>query len=134
MPPPIEDLLTEAIAFLSGPRTADEASSLSRKIEFFLKALRTSRCLIILDNVEAILQGGSKGRVGHYRAGYEAYGTLLHVVGEAAHRRCLLPTSREEAKEVGVLGGKRSPVPSLLPPPLGEEAGQEELPERALVG
>ncbi len=132
--PPIEDLLAEAIAFLSGPQAADEASSLSRKIEFFLKALRTSRCLIILDNVEAILQGGNQGRVGHYRAGYEAYGTLLHLIGEAAHRSCLLLTSREKPKEVGLLEGKRSPVRSLLLPPLEEEACQQVLQERALVG
>src|SRR6266700_2412385 len=132
--PPIEDLLAEAIAFLSGPQAADEASSLSRMIEFFPKALRTSRCLIIRDNVEAILQGGNQGRVGHYRAGYEAYGTLLHLIGEAAHRSCLLLTSREKPKEVGLLEGKRSPVRSLLLPPLEEEACQQVLQERALVG
>ena len=38
--------------------------------------------LLVLDNLEAVLQGGSQGRVGHYREGYEAYGTLLHLVGE----------------------------------------------------
>jgi WD40 repeat protein/DNA-binding CsgD family transcriptional regulator/transcriptional regulator with XRE-family HTH domain len=132
--PPIDDLLAEAIAFLSGPQAASEASSLSRKLESFLKALRTSRCLIVLDNVEAVLQGGSQGRVGHYRAGYEAYGTLLQLIGEAAHHSCLLLTSREKPKEVGLLEGKRSPVRSLLLPPLEEEACQQVLQDRALVG
>jgi hypothetical protein len=60
--PPIEDILAEGIAFLSGPQDADEATSVSRRMEYFLKALRTSRCLIVLDNVEAVLQKGSQGR------------------------------------------------------------------------
>src|SRR6266516_1974266 len=132
--PPIEDILTEGIAFLSGPQAADAASSLSKKIEYFLNALRTSRCLIVLDNVEAVLQGGAQGRVGHYRTSYEAYGDLLQLVGEAAHRSCLLLTSREKPKEVGLLEGKRSPVRSLLLPPLEEESCQHVLQERALVG
>ena len=132
--PPIEDILAEGIAFLSGPQRADEASSLSRKIEYFLNALRTSRCLIVLDNVEAVLQGGTQGRAGHYRAGYEAYGTLLQLVGEAAHCSCLVITSREKPKEVGLLEGKRPPVRSLPLPPLEEEACQHVLQDRALVG
>src|SRR5438874_3373421 len=132
--PPIEELLAEAIAFLAGPQAADEATSLSRKLQALLKALRTSRCLLVLDNLEAVLQGGSQGRVGHYREGYEAYGTLLHLVGEAAHRSCLLLTSREKPKEVGLLEGKRSPVRSLLLPPLEEQACHNVLQERTLVG
>jgi WD40 repeat protein len=132
--PPIEELLAEALAFLAGPQQANEASSLSRMLQTFLKALRTSRCLLVLDNIEAVLQAGSQGRVGHYREGYEAYVTLLHLVGEAAHRSCLLLTSREKPKEVGLLEGKRSPVRSLLLPPLEEDACQQLLQDRVLTG
>src|SRR6266566_3085676 len=132
--PPIEDILAEGIAFLSGPQAADAASSLSKKIEYFLNALRTSRCLIVLDNVEAVLQGGTQGRVGHYRTGYEAYGALLQLVGKAAHRSCLVLTSREKPKEMGLLEGKHSPVRSLSLPPLEKEACQYVLQDRALVG
>jgi WD40 repeat protein/DNA-binding CsgD family transcriptional regulator len=132
--PPLEDILEEAIAFLSGPQAADEASSLSRKIGYFLNALRSSRCLIVFDNVEAVLQAGSQGRVGHYYASYEAYGTLFQLIGETAHRSCLVLTSREKPKEVGLLEGKRSPVRSLLLPPLQEEACQHMLRDRDLVG
>jgi WD40 repeat protein/DNA-binding CsgD family transcriptional regulator len=132
--PPLEDILAEAIAFLSGPQAADEASSLSRKIEYFLNALHTSHCLIVFDNVEAVLQAGNLGQVGHYRTSYEAYGTLFQLVGETAHRSCLVLTSREKPKEVGLLEGKRSPVRSLLLPPLQEEACQHVLRDRDLVG
>jgi len=132
--PPIEDILAEGIAFLSGPQAADAASSLSKKIEYFLNALRTSRCLIVLDNVEAVLQGGAQGRVGHYRTSYEAYGDLLQLVGKATHRSCLILTSREKSKEVGLLEGKHSPVRSLSLPPLEKEACQYVLQDRALVG
>jgi WD40 repeat protein/DNA-binding CsgD family transcriptional regulator len=132
--PPMEDFLAEALAFLSEPQEADEAGSLSRKIQYFLRALRTSRCLIVLDSVESVLQDGRQGGVGHYRAGYEAYGTLLQLVGEVAHSSCLLIISREKPKEVGLLEGKHSPVRCLLLPPLEKEACQYVLQERALLG
>src|SRR5207244_3815378 len=83
---------------------------------------------------EGVWHVGSQGRVGQYREGYEAYGTLRLLGGEAAHRSCLLLTSREKPKEVGLLEGKRSPVRSLLLPPLEEEACLQVLQERALVG
>src|SRR5207248_10829434 len=56
------------------------------------------------------------------------------LVGEAAHRSCLMLTLREKPKEVGLLAGARSPVRTLLLPPLGEEACQQLLHDRALLG
>jgi hypothetical protein len=59
---------------------------------------------------------------------------LLQLVGEGTHRSCVVVTSREKPKEVGLLEGKHSPVHSLLLPPLEEEACQNVLQVRALVG
>src|SRR5260370_8333943 len=56
------------------------------------------------------------------------------MVGEVAHRSCLVLTSREKPKEVGLLEGKRSPARSLPMPPLDEEAGQDGLQGRTLFG
>src|SRR5207237_1039774 len=67
-----------------------------------------TRCLLVLDNVETILQPG--GPVGGYRAGYERYGTLLRQVAESPHRSCLVMTSREEPAEPGPRVGLRGPV------------------------
>src|SRR5260370_255249 len=56
------------------------------------------------------------------------------MVGEVAHRSCLVLTSREKPKEVGLLEGKRSPARSLPMPPLDEEACQNVLQGRTLFG
>ncbi len=65
--------------------------------------LRARRCLVILDNMETLFQAGE--RAGQYRVGYEAYGDLLRVVGEASHQSCLLLTSREKPAEVAAQDG-----------------------------
>ncbi len=94
--PTADEVLAELIPFLS-EQQSDQCST--RQL---VKCLRTSRCLIIFDNVESILQAG---QVGYYRPGYEEYGNLLRVVGETAHQSCLLLTSREKPPEVAELEG-----------------------------
>src|SRR2546422_449366 len=69
------------------------------------------RCRLILDNVEAILQGGE--HVGHYLEGYEEYGHLFRQVAEVPHQSCLLLTSREKPPELARLEGKLHSVRSL---------------------
>ncbi len=62
-----------------------------------LPLLQARRCLIVLDNFETLLDNQ---REGSYRAGYEAYGRLLQLLGEARHQSCLLLTSREKPREM----------------------------------
>ena len=103
--PPLETLLGELIPFLSaGQETKVE-------IKLLLQYLRSSRSLLILDNVETILQPGD--RAGQYRAGYENYGQLFRLVGETAHSSCLILTSREKPTEVAALAGIDLSVRSL---------------------
>jgi WD40 repeat protein len=104
--PPIDTLLTELVPFLS--RQQDTDIRLSRLIHW----LRETRCLVILDNVETILQGGE--RVGQYRAGYENYGELFRLVAESSHQSCVMITSREKPAEVGMYEGMEFKVRSLL--------------------
>jgi WD40 repeat protein len=94
--PPLEILLGELVPFLSNQQ--DSKAELGRAIAW----LRASRCLVILDNVETILQAG---RAGEYCAGYEAYGELFRLVGETAHQSCLILTSREKPSELSALEG-----------------------------
>ncbi len=103
--PPLETLLRELIPFLSQQQ---ETETNIRKL---LQCLRDSRCLVILDNMEAILQAG--GRAGEYRSGYEGYGELLRLVGETAHQSCLLLTSREKPAELATFEGIELAVRSL---------------------
>lgn len=95
--PPLNTLLTDLVAFVS--QQQDTQASLPRLLHW----LRTRRCLVILDNVETILQGGDRVEV--YRPGYEDYGDLLRLLGETAHQSCVVLTSREQPTEVSLLDG-----------------------------
>ena len=113
--PPLEVLLGDIVAFLSNQQ--DTEPRLHRLVYW----LRTRRCLVILDNVETLLQGGNsqgdnsqqdrswnqswRQQAGQYRPGYENYGELFRVVGESVHQSCLLLTSREKPTEISAMEG-----------------------------
>ncbi|MCG8365818.1 MAG: NB-ARC domain-containing protein, partial [Pseudanabaenales cyanobacterium] len=103
--PTLETLLNELVPFLSQQQ---ETEAQKGKL---LQCLRNSRCLVILDNLEAILQAGEQA--GQYRPGYEEYGELLRLVGETAHQSCLLFTSREKPAELATFEGIELSVRSL---------------------
>ena len=95
--PSLEMLVSDLVSFLSD-RQPKNAS-----IGQLIQCLRKSRCLVILDNVETILQAGD--RAGQYRPGYEGYGELFREIGESVHQSCLMLTSREKPAEVAMLEG-----------------------------
>ncbi|MGL5083088.1 MAG: NACHT domain-containing protein, partial [Microcoleaceae cyanobacterium] len=103
--PSVQELLTDLVPFLSDQRDTD----ITRKR--LLHWLQQSQCLLILDNLETILQGGD--RTGYFRSGYEDYGELLQLVAETRHQSCVVLTSREKPAVVGVLEGIDNPVRSL---------------------
>jgi WD40 repeat protein len=109
--PPIDEVLVELIQFLSDQSETNLPTQLDGKISRLLKYLRSSRCLLILDNLESILQAGD--RTGSYRHGYEGYGQLLQIIGDTAHQSCLILTSREKPKGLATWEGQSLPVRSL---------------------
>ncbi|HEY9640725.1 MAG TPA: NB-ARC domain-containing protein, partial [Coleofasciculaceae cyanobacterium] len=123
--PPLDTLLLDIVPFLSNQQ--DSESTCSR----LLHHLQSSRCLVILDNMETILQGGN--RAGQFRSGYEGYGELLRMVSESTHQSCLILTSREKPAEVAVFEGVNSKVRSLQLNG-SEQAAQAILQAKGLVG
>jgi WD40 repeat protein/transcriptional regulator with XRE-family HTH domain len=123
--------LAGALGFLA-PDDAREAGGEPAMLRRLLELIGEARCLLVLDNGETVLQAG--GPVGAYRAGYERYGTLLRQVAEAAHRSCLLITSREEPLELGPLLGERGPVRALELGGFGTEDGRALLHDKQLDG
>jgi hypothetical protein len=109
--PPIEDILIQWIQVLSEQQETAIPSTLEDKIICLLHYLRTSRCLLILDNFEPILQSGDLR--GRYRDGYEGYGQLLRSIGDTSHQSCLIVTSREKPIGLAIKEGKTLPVRSL---------------------
>lgn len=98
--PPLRDILAECIKFLSDQQQVLLPKDVHKQVSLLLHYLKRSRCLLILDNLESILQSGAGGQTGHFIKGYEAYGILLQHVGAAGHQSCLLAASREKPEDV----------------------------------
>jgi DNA replication protein DnaC len=103
--PPLATLLKDLVPFLS--QQQDPEPTPARLLYW----LRNSRCLVILDNVETIMQSGE--RTGCYQPGYEDYGDLLRLLGETNHQSCVLLTSREKPAEIDTFEALDGSVRSL---------------------
>ena len=99
--PKITDILTDMIKFISNQQEIILPDTLGGKITRLIDYLKTSKCLLILDNIESIMQ--SDNYVGEYLVGYEGYGDLFTRIGESLHQSCLIITSREKPKEITLL-------------------------------
>lgn len=109
--PKVSEILADLIKFLSEQQEVHMAGTVGEQISRLLYYLRRSRCLIILDNIEMILQGGKY--VGQYSPGYEEYGQLFEQIAEVAHQSCLLLTSREKPPEIARFESQTGFVRSL---------------------
>jgi WD40 repeat protein len=123
--PPLDTLLSDLVPFLSCQQDTQNT------LPHLLQHLRSARCLVILDNLETLLQGGD--RAGQFRSGYEAYGELLRMLGESTHQSCLILTSREKPAEIAAYEGQELPVRSLALTG-SAEAAQALLQAKGLTG
>ncbi|MCY7383942.1 MAG: ATPase, partial [Microcoleus sp. CAN_BIN18] len=87
-----------------------------------IEHLRSSRCLIILDDVQTIFS--SRQLAGHYQPGYENYGTFFKQLTESSHNSCLILLSWEKPREIAALEGENRPCKSLQLNGLGAEAAE----------
>ena len=130
--PPIQDTLADIIKFLSNQQETDLPETVDGRISRLIEYLRSSRCLLVLDNVESILREGD--RAGHYREEYEGYGQLLRCVAETHHHSCLVLTSREKPRGFASKEGKTLPVRSIQLAGLEEIDGQKIFQAKGLSG
>ncbi len=130
--PPLSSMLQECIQFVSDQQRTVLPEDVDRQISLLMEYLRTRRCLLVLDNVDSIVQGGSQA--GQYREGYEGYGRLLQRIGESRHQSCLLVTSREKPKEVALLEGETAAIRSYHLAGLPPADGQDILKDKGLQG
>ncbi|NET60528.1 MAG: hypothetical protein F6K47_31635 [Symploca sp. SIO2E6] len=129
--PPINELLSDLIKFLSHQQTTTLRENLDSNISCLIEYLRTERCLLVLDNVESILAGDQ--RAGAYRPGYEGYGHLFSSLGETQHQSCLVLTSREKPEGIRNQEGINSPIRSLRLSGLTGGAGKQVLAEKGFA-
>jgi WD40 repeat protein/transcriptional regulator with XRE-family HTH domain len=131
--PPVEHLLESWLRFITQQEVIAVPQSLDEGISLLIAQLRERRCLLVLDNVDALLQAGE--RAGHYRPGYEGYSRLLQRVAESDHQSCLLVTSREKPAEVALEEGMDgSPIRSFQLAGVSAADGQKLLQDKSLRG
>lgn len=104
--PPLIDFLRDLMqAIAPNQSRPPQLDALLRQL---LEQLRQRRCLLILDNVEAVLSSGELA--GTYRIGYEAYSYLFQQLGEGQHQSSVLLASREVPSEVTIQASPTLPV------------------------
>jgi WD40 repeat protein/DNA-binding SARP family transcriptional activator len=130
--PTLSDLLAGWLRILSDQQLAQIPDGLDAQLGLLFDYLRSSRCLLVLDNLESIMQGGE--RAGYYRPGYEDYGRLLLRMGQSTHQSCLLVTSREQPRELPRLLVETTLVRALPLAGLEPAVGSVLLSERGLTG
>ena len=130
--PPLAEVIQEWLYVLSDQAVTNLPTSLDQQFSQLLDYLRHQRCLLVLDNLESILQGGE--RSGYYRPGYEGYGQLLHRLVAGEHHSCLLLTSRERPQDLTHLEEDAPAVRFLALTGLPIAAGQAKLHTRGVVG
>jgi NB-ARC domain len=118
--PPLQQLLGELVQFLSEFTEIEVPNGHDRAISRLLYHLRQKRCLIVLDNLEAIMEAGDYA--GKYRSTHTDYGQLFQKIGTTRHQSCLLFTSREPPPELAELAGTDLPVRSLYLAGLADDA------------
>lgn len=122
--PSLESLLTDVVPFVSNQQ---ETKPEFRKL---LNCLKQSRCLVILDNLETLLDSQ---QVGQFPPEFAEYGELLRLVGEVDHQSCVVLTSREKPAIAATLEGMELTVRSLRLDG-DKEASQAILQAKGLVG
>ena len=130
--PPVQEILSALIKFLSNQQETNLLETVDAQVSRLLEYLRASRCLLVLDNAESILE--SCDYAGRYREGYEGYGQLFRRVAETSHQSCLLLTSREKPIGLDLKQSSTLPVRALQLAGLRSAEAQELLQVEGLVG
>ncbi|MEG4837930.1 ATP-binding protein [Microcoleus sp. B9-D4] len=112
--PTLKTLQTNLIQFVSQQQDIELPS--------LIEHLRSSRCLIILDDIQTIFS--SQQLAGNYQPGYDNYGTFFKQLAESSHNSCLILLSWEKPREIAPLEGENRPCKSLQLNGLGPEAGE----------
>lgn len=133
---PPEIILNQLMKILSPTQQIKDLEVVDNTISQLIDCLRSSRCLIVLDNFDAILSSEYTSESDiyptssayhsninnssvfylpqiRYRPGYEGYGELIRRVGDSQHQSCLVLTSREKPPEISALQGEKLPVRCL---------------------
>lgn len=116
--PPLHELLTDIILFLSDKNIPSIPESEDALINLFIDYIKKYKCLIMIDNLESLISSEESGK---FKSGYNNYETLMENISNTEHHSCVIFTSREKPSIFSRLEGKDKPVRTLLLNGLGLE-------------
>ncbi len=123
--PSLPELLKDIVPRLMSTEVAETS------ITALIEQLQQKHCLLVLDNVESILQGGN--RSGQYQTGYEDYAQLFERICDQSHQSCIILTGREKPGGIALREGQQLPVRSLKLQGLPAIAAQQILIDKGLA-
>jgi WD40 repeat protein len=126
--PTPDNLLQEILSVLTGtvqPRNTKAA------LNELLQQLQKRRCLLILDNIESILQGGEHS--GEYLSGYADYSRIFGRIADENHASCLILTGREKPQSIANKEGSNLPVRSLQLGGVSDDAALSILQDKGVI-
>ncbi|MGL4502851.1 MAG: AAA family ATPase, partial [Planktothrix sp.] len=113
--PTLEKYLSQILKIFS--ESSEIPQNIETKISQILDYLRKYRCLIILDDVQALFSSGQLA--GQYKSGYEDYQLFFKQITEVNHNSCFLLIGSEKPREIAELEKSNSPIHSLVLGSLG---------------
>ena len=113
--PLLPDLLRDLLGFFNHHNLP---TTINEQISLLIEYLRSSRCLLIFDGLEALL--GVNHRAGFEQEKYSNYSHLINRLSEESHQSCLLLTSQDEPMNMYFVRGNK--VDSIQLGSLGDAA------------
>ncbi len=101
--PMLEDLLPGILGFLN---CNNLPTDINEQISLLIEYLRSSRCLLIFDGLEALL--GVNHLAGFYQEKYSNYSHFIKRISEESHQSCLLLTSQDEPMNMYFVRGNKA--------------------------
>ena len=109
--PALSKLLEELCLFFGEENKENLSDTIDGKILYLINCLRCSRCLLILDNCELILQGGNFTE--NDTDDSLGYAQLIQYLAQTAHNSVIMLTSREKPPSLALNEGEKLAVRSL---------------------
>ena len=104
--PPVQVFLTDILEFLNCLPADQCLQTTSDKISKLISYFQQHHCLLVLDDVQAVLSSGELS--GHYQPGFEGYGELLRRLEEETHQSCVVLTSWDNLRQISRVSSSSS--------------------------
>lgn len=129
--PTDEEFFTDLLQVIAPQSLMEAHVSPERLQAILLNHLRTTRILLVLDNLESLLE---RENVGQLTPEHEGFTRFLHQSAETKHQSCIVLTSREKPKDLIPFEGFQGPVRTLRLAHLDFKACEQLLNEKRIVG